>query len=99
MRSSKRFCRRRGARGPHRSPSPAGPCGYQPSIAVNAAGQAIAGWDDESNDLGGEVARRTADGTWVLAIRLDSTRPGFGAVVAIDSSGVATAVWRDNEDT
>ena len=95
--SSPRCCR--GARGPPGHHLRRARLRYQPTIAVNAAGQAIAGWDDESNDLGGRrspAAPPTAPGSRDPARR---HRPRTGAVVAIDSSGVATAVWRDNEGT
>ena len=71
-------------------------CCFFPTIDVNQAGQAVAGWTDEHSDVRGQVAVRSPRRRLVACPHPRRRRPtrATEAFVAIDASGTATALWR-----
>ena len=74
----------------------------QPSIAVNAAGEAVAVWMQPGGGVGINIwaNRFTPAGGWGTAQRISDGQGGAqGAqAVAIDASGHAIAVWQQADD-
>lgn len=94
------------AAGPWSAPailaSPAGTVVRQVSVAVNAAGAAVAGWIRKTNDLYGDVVTRPAGGPFgaPVTIATGPWRPALQQLhslqVAIDANGRASAAWNSS---
>lgn len=70
-----------------------------PRLAVNAAGDAVAGWGGVGFGRNvAQAATRPAGGSWQPAADLSSTgRAAYEAAVAIDPGGAATAAWLEQD--
>ncbi|MBW2402706.1 MAG: hypothetical protein JRF42_02610 [Deltaproteobacteria bacterium] len=70
---------------------------WNPSLAVNAAGQAISAWSKYNGSSWGVwAARFDPSAGWDEPVLLDES--GWGPGVALDNHGRATAVWTRNDD-
>jgi hypothetical protein len=65
------------------------------ALEVNAAGDAVLGWQSLAGDQHPvQAAYRSASGTWGSAVDLSSTvGTSFGPALAVEPDGDAVAVW------
>jgi len=71
-----------------------------PSVAMNAAGTAVAVWADQSagGSLGDVKANRFSGTTWGTAERIENSTSQFTeARIALDGTGRGIAVWQQEE--
>jgi len=73
-----------------------------PGIAVDSSGNAYAVWQDNRNgDADVYFSYRPSGGAWQPNVRIDDATESTDAdyaSIAVDSSGTAYAVWRDNRN-
>jgi hypothetical protein len=79
--------------------------GYEPHVAMNAAGNAVATWSrvDGSNVTRVEAAFRPAGSAWGAGVPISAPRSGGAFVqeprVALGTAGAAVAVWTGSNGT